>query len=121
MLKSTKKRFDLIQTKLDELTQKYDENFEKMLRKSEQYEKISEMIQHIKFKVDKAKVVFDAEKGIYMVDIKFLPQEVKLYIDNGNAVKNEFLYAISSLDMLTIQDMRILNDLIEQAKIKSKN
>jgi len=121
--KRIKKRELLIQInqKLDTLLTKYNENFNKIVHKAHLHEKQSEMLKNVKFKLDKAKVFFDGERGIYGVNIKLIPNDFNVYVDNGEVIRNEFLYSISSMNLLPMKDMNVLSDLFEQAKERSKH
>lgn len=125
MLKRTKKikkreLLEQINQKMDLLLEKYNENFSQLIKKAQTKEEQDKLIKNVRFRLDKAKVFFDATQGIYGVDIKFLPSEVRVYVDNGSVIKNDFIYAISSMNMLSMSDMTILTNLFEQAKERSK-
>lgn len=105
--------------KIDQLQKNYNQNYEYILKKANQATKMAELKKSIVFKVETAKVVFDPVNGSYAVEIQFKPHNCRIYVDNGQVIKNQLFYSIASLDMMSIEDMSRIEDLIEQAKVKS--
>lgn len=109
-----------LQNQIDLLNEQYQKSFNEISKKAIKADEMSELIKDIHLTVDKAKVVFDPSNGLYAVEINFKAPHCRVYVDNGEIKKNQFLYAVAMLNIMNYKDMTIIQDLLEQAKVQSK-
>lgn len=109
-----------LQNQIDVLSEQYEKSFNEISRKAIKADEMTHLIKDIRLNVDKAKVFYDPTNGLYGVEINFLPPKCKIYVDNGEVVKNNFLYAIATLNVMNYKDMMNIQELLEQAKVKSQ-
>ena len=117
----SRKRFKKLEADLAHLVDTVEgERVKKLTADSEKLTKTEELLSHIKFKVKSVQVVENQQTGRQSVIIQYELPKIILDIDeNGKPNKNDFFYSSNILNMISLTDMKTIQDAIEKAqKIK---
>lgn len=110
-----------ILAQLQELTDLIkSEEFKRLKQDSDELNRIKALLPNIKFKVKDT--TFFKEDNV--LQIRYELPVVRLQLDeSGNPNKNEFFYSTNVLEMISLEDMKKIQDYLERIKndIRTKN
>ena len=104
-----------ILAQLNELTDliKSDE-FNRLKKDSDELKETKSLLSNIKFKVKDIKYYKDEN----FVQIRYELPVINLTLDDqGNPSKNEFFYSSNRLEMISLEDMKKIQELLEKCKL----
>ena len=120
-----KKKIAKLQASVDELTKIIKtRELVKLRRDSKELGELKELISHIKFKVKEVRAfegegISDSDKDVVRI-IYQLPVIGLTIDDEGNPEKNDFFYATNMLDMISIEDMKKIQKVLNEEKNKKR-
>lgn len=95
-------------------------NTKKIAEKAKKYDELMSFLKNINFNIDKIiPAVDDLGNTKYAITYKS-PTIVQEFDHEGNPIKNDFIYSINMLNLVSVEDWSKLQQIYDNEKIKIK-
>lgn len=113
-----RKKLNQIEAQIQELTKIVKtQELERLRHIRDMYNNQSNLVKDVKFRVKSVRTVLSETTGLPCVQVKYELPIINIELDDkGEPIKNDFFYAVNYLELISLEDMKLIMEEIANAQ-----